>query len=499
MIRTALSGALALLLLVLPALGRHQAPGQTQERWYVVELSGKRAGYMHSRRAPNEAGEIESTTVMAFEVRRGAAAVKINMETAWRETKQGKPVALVSKRAFGAAPVTTTYTFTPDGIVARTGDTENTIPNPEKPWLPPAAAERHAAERVKAGDKAFTVTTADESPMGGLTFHTATTTLVESEATVAVAGRTVPAKKWRATVDSQPGIESIVYTDEAGIPLRTEVDLGGIRMTMLAADKELALSKLDPPELLAATVVRPTGGKPNRKAEVNVYRLSVAEGELPDFPTTNAQKFERLDARTARLTVSRRPAPGNGPADAPADGDLGDSAMITSGDAKVKALAETATAKEGQAALAEALRRVVYKHVRKKNLDVGLGTAAEVARTGEGDCTEHAVLLAAMLRARGIPARVVTGLMYVEAFAGEKDIFGYHMWTQALIPATDNAPARWTDLDATLPADTPFDATHVAISVSALKPGDPEGSLAATVPLMGRLRIAVEPPAAGKP
>ena len=40
-------------------------------------------------------------------------------------------------------------------------------------------------------------------------------------------------------------------------------------------------------------------------------------------------------------------------------------------------------------------------------------TAAEVARSREGDCTEHAVLLAALARARGIPARVAMGLVYV--------------------------------------------------------------------------------------
>ena len=36
------------------------------------------------------------------------------------------------------------------------------------------------------------------------------------------------------------------------------------------------------------------------------------------------------------------------------------------------------------------------------------------ARTRSGDCSEHAVLLTALLRARGIPARVSHGLVYLE-------------------------------------------------------------------------------------
>ena len=47
------------------------------------------------------------------------------------------------------------------------------------------------------------------------------------------------------------------------------------------------------------------------------------------------------------------------------------------------------------------------------------------------------VLLAAMLRAAEIPSRVAVGVIYVERFAGERDVFGYHMWTQALIDQPD--------------------------------------------------------------
>ena len=36
------------------------------------------------------------------------------------------------------------------------------------------------------------------------------------------------------------------------------------------------------------------------------------------------------------------------------------------------------------------------------------------ASQGSGDCTEHAVLLAAVVKARGLPARVCHGLVYVE-------------------------------------------------------------------------------------
>ena len=58
----------------------------------------------------------------------------------------------------------------------------------------------------------------------------------------------------------------------------------------------------------------------------------------------------------------------------------------------------------------------------------------------EGDCTEHAMLLAALCRARQIPARVAIGLVYYPSADG----FAYHMWTEVWIED------RWIPLDATL-------------------------------------------------
>src|SRR5690606_5201760 len=98
------------------------------------------------------------------------------------------------------------------------------------------------------------------------------------------------------------------------------------------------------------------------------------------------------------------------------------------------------------AVIAEKLRRFVHSYISNKSLDVGLASASEVCRTREGDCTEHATLLAAALRFAGIPSRVVSGLIYAEEFAGRSRIFGYHMWTQALLP-DDAGAMRWVDLD----------------------------------------------------
>jgi hypothetical protein len=114
--------------------------------------------------------------------------------------------------------------------------------------------------------------------------------------------------------------------------------------------------------------------------------------------------------------------------------------------------------------------------VRKKDLTVGYATAAEVATARQGDCTEHAVLAAAMCRAAGIPAQVVTGLAYVGEFAGRKNVFVPHAWFRAWIGG------QWIDYDAALRR---FDAGHIALMAG---DGDP-GEFFGAIGTLGQFRI----------
>ena len=99
-------------------------------------------------------------------------------------------------------------------------------------------------------------------------------------------------------------------------------------------------------------------------------------------------------------------------------------------------------------AAARKLMAWVYTHVEKRPT-LSLPSAVEVLKTRRGDCNEHAVLLTALLRATGIPARECVGLVYAN------DRFFYHAWTEAYV-------GRWISLDATL-NQMPTDATHIKL------------------------------------
>jgi transglutaminase-like putative cysteine protease len=124
----------------------------------------------------------------------------------------------------------------------------------------------------------------------------------------------------------------------------------------------------------------------------------------------------------------------------------------------------------------QALERFVHDHISNKSLSVGYASALETLHAQEGDCTEHAVLLAALGRAVGIPTRVVNGLAYADAFVGHERVFVPHAWVQAWIDG------RWRSFDAALRG---FDGGHIALGTG---DGDATGFYAA-VSLLGNLEV----------
>jgi transglutaminase-like putative cysteine protease len=88
----------------------------------------------------------------------------------------------------------------------------------------------------------------------------------------------------------------------------------------------------------------------------------------------------------------------------------------------------------------------------------GYFTALEAYERRMGDCTEYALLLAALGRSAGIPTRILFGLSYSrERFHGHANVFIPHTWVQAWIDG------RWQSFDAAL---SEFDAGHIALAVS---------------------------------
>jgi hypothetical protein len=482
--------AMVVLAVVAPVFGQRD-----YDQWYVLDWSGQRAGWMHLAQMTDD-DLITTVSETRLSMKRGAAVIDISMESKWVETVEGRPVSMRSVQKLGAIPVTQTFTFAEDSIEANTIQGANTstrtIPLPEGNWKAPAAASREFKRQLDEGVDPISQTILEQG-LVGLEVMTSTYEGIE-QTTIEVLGKVVPAYKAKVTSDVMGGISSQSYFNAHGLPLRDEIDFGFATITTIAADKQLALSELNAPEIMASTFVSPTGsfakGANPRHIRRASYILSIGDGDMPELPTTGAQRVEPLEDGRARVIVDLDHLVPAGDIDR--DEFLAPSTLVDASDGRIISITQEATRDAGDdpAARAEAIRRFVYDYVEEKNLGVGVATASEVCATREGDCSEHAVLLAAMLRADAIPSRTASGLVYVDSFLDHERIFGYHMWAQALLDV-DGEPT-WVDLDGTFPRQVSTDATHIALGVSSMSDADSFDGMVALVPLMGRLQIEIE-------
>ncbi len=219
-----------------------------------------------------------------------------------------------------------------------------------------------------------------------------------------------------------------------------------------------------------------------------VYRAWLTTGDVQSlFVNCLSQRVQPSRAGGVELTVQAiRPDQPSSVADQridpPTEADLAASTMLQSDDPEVLKLAQSVAANESSPwTIAVALESLVKRKIRLKNYSTAMATAAEVARSLEGDCTEHAMLLAAVCRARRIPARVAIGLVYYSAANG----FAYHMWTEVWIAD------RWVPLDATLGLGG-IGAAHLKLADASLQGADALVELLPVVQALGRLRLEIE-------
>jgi transglutaminase-like putative cysteine protease len=279
--------------------------------------------------------------------------------------------------------------------------------------------------------------------------------------------------------------EMISWVDGDGDVLRAEVPFPGLgNMQLFTVDEATALGDFIPPEVFLTTAIKvpPIDARKVRAIKFRVSLTDDGAGEL-DLPTTGMQTPKAIDRRTAELIVMRQRHSGGatpGKSMAPDVKEcLGGNLMINIDDPELIRIAKEAAGDATEPfALADNLRRFARTYISKKSLDIGFATASEVARTREGDCSEHGVFLAALGRINGLPSRVVVGLAYAPVFGGRRDIMGYHMWTQFFIEGA------WYDFDAALGDEREPAPTRIAFALSSLKDA---GLADLSLPLIGKM------------
>jgi hypothetical protein len=209
-------------------------------------------------------------------------------------------------------------------------------------------------------------------------------------------------------------------------------------------------------DLLLVTSVKPDRPVPDpQRARSLTIKLSGIDDPGLIIPSPR-QQFTELDPQTYYLKIAVQEDPVTPGRRIPVlDPDLKDylnpTAYIQSTHPSIRLLARKIVGQEDNArAVTTHLVDWIYANLEKSFL-AAIPNAVDVLKKRSGDCKAHAVLLVALARSLGLPARRVSGL--VETGDGA---FYYHQWAEVYT-------GRWVPVDPVF-GQVPADATHIKLS-----------------------------------
>ena len=469
-------------------------PNKERESWDIILLQGKRMGYDHTTaRLATESGRqvLRTEAVARLSIRRGSDTVQQQIRSLSVETSEGKLLRFESEIGMGPATIRTTGQVKGDRLEIETSGAAAAPAKTSIPWSAddagPSAMEQSLLRKpMQPGEhRTLKLLMAEFQQVANVEM----TAKGFEPCKLLTGSHELLRIETVAHLANDQKLEQTMWADRTGDVLKTFMPAMG-RLETYRASKAEALEKADAAELdllpsMIIKVEQPlTGG--HRTKEVR-YQIHL-DGSDPAsvFISGPTQAIKSIDANTAEVTVyAIRPGqPGgnpNAPADPPTEDELRPNVFVQSDDPLIVADAKKGAGDEKDPwRVAVALERFVNHEVTKKDFSQAFATAAEVAKSREGDCTEHAVFLAALCRARGIPARTAIGLVYMEG----GQAFGYHMWTEVYIDK------RWVPIDGTLSLGG-IGAAHLKIAQSNLKDATAYSSFLPVMQVMGRLSIKV--------
>jgi hypothetical protein len=458
------------------------------DTWMSVLLDGRKIGSMHTTRKV-EGDRVVTTQALDVQLDRAGTKVALKTSETDTETGDGKPLAFASRTMISGTASALHGSVRADGkfdVVSEVGGAKQTR---VMAW--PAQALLAEGQRLAALRQGLT----PGAKVRELAFQPESLDAVEVESTVGASER-VDLPDGARTLTK---IEQIIHLPDAATGTVTWVDadqtvlkmamsLMGYELTMLACSQACAQAPNQTSDILTHALVRAPVALSAADLEHGVIlKLSATKPGAPlQFADTDEQSAhataQGVDLHIVPLGKTPQGAETAAHEGKPATADSQANDWLQSDAPEIRKLAREGA---GDAQLPgeqmQRLEQFVRRYIRTKDLSVGYASALEVAKKPEGDCTEHAVLLAALGRALGIPTRVVDGLAYTDRYAGVEHVFVPHAWAQAFIDG------HWRSYDAALHG---FDAGHIALSVG---DGDPWRFFAG-FDTLGRLRVdAVEP------
>jgi hypothetical protein len=466
------------------ARAEEDAAPAVEEQWGILQILGQPVGHVHTvfRRT---AERVETTIVSKMTIKRLGREVTVEQTNFIVERPDGQLVSWRSVQKMSAAEMKSETTFK-DGkahmVTTTMGTPHETVLDCPAEAIGPARIERLQKEMSKAAGTKLEATTFSPDLGGALRL---TITVVGEEETELLDGEKRTLTRIETVPDKVP-ITTVTWSTKEGELRKSSMAVGGLVIVTQMTTRERALGAKGgelAPDLFKRMLIVAKHPVPYPR-RIETARLEIrSEKALPELAGSNQVVEVKANGNAyVRIRSARPPRSVPRPLE-PAEayaGCLESNSMIQCDAPEIRAIAQEVVGDEEDAwRAAQTLERWVYDNLTEKSLGVGFASALEVCRNREGDCTEHAVFLAALCRAAGIPARVAMGFEYI---AG---VWAGHAWNEVWIDG------RWYALDATNGRGW-VDALHLTLSTMTLKDGDMGREFLDIATWIGKLEIDVD-------
>ena len=477
-----------------------QEPAQTgkvlEETWAIMNMGNAPVGYVHTRiteKGTGDARRITTAIETRMKINRLGSTISIEQDSLTIEKGDGSLVRVDSRMLMSNQEKKSQVFFEGDKVrlvtelMGRKRESQLSCP---KGMVGPHRLQVLAVEHgFKPGTKWKAVTF-----VGELESASGVSNEVVGEEEVDLGDGQKRKLTKMIVVMEKVKVPGTAWVDETGLALKVVTLAGGINTTLLVSTKEKALAAVGAgklsPDLFKKTVIVAQEFLPfARRTTAAVMHVKAKNAALKvSLPSARRQIVGEKDAKGVYTIHLSRVVPATGKTGVrplknipkQLKQSLASNTMIQSDEAEILAIAKKAVGGEKDAwRAAQTLEKWVSMNLTNKGYGVGFASALEVCRDRAGDCSEHAVLLAALCRASGIPARVSMGVVYVGG------IWAGHAWNEVWIEG------EWYALDATIGLGS-VDALHLTMASMTMRDGDAGSELASLITVLGNLDVRVQ-------
>ncbi|WP_266159357.1 transglutaminase-like domain-containing protein [Dyella silvatica] len=452
---------IALLLLVLTlcpaAVLRAAAPttetAVSQTTWMSVRLGGRKIGHLEIEHVVDN-NTVTNTQTLSIVLNRNGKTIPFSNISRTVETPAGEALAFSARTSMSAIDSTVDGVRQPDGrykVTTNVGgeNRQITMNWPQSAMLTEGQRLAMLAASSHTGEH-YQLLMFDPS---GLQVVPVQIDVLGDER-VELPGGAETLNHQRQTLLQVHGNQIMdLWLDKHGQARKGTLSMVGRQLDMLACDQACALAPVQDLDMFRAAMVdSPRQLTLNLRQSFLRYRIHVKGNALQPLIETDEQHVTNIGNGDWLVDIGNPRSGGQNP---PSDEDRQANAWLQSDAPAIRNLATQAVGDaSNDRQRMRRLRIFVSNYITQHGLDVGYASALEVVGNRQGDCTEYAVLLAALARAQGIPARVVTGMVYADRYANTMRVFLPHAWVQAWVEG------RWQSYDSAMRR---FDSTHIAL------------------------------------